>query len=659
MPLLMGSGLIGGGGGGGAGDGVGYDEVLEEGAGLTKRAKLNFIGSTVTCADNAGSTRTDCTITGAASGAPADAKYIVQTADATLTQEQSLGLLTTGLLLNTVTAGTGVLTAKAANTCTNQFPRSDNASGVWTCATIADADVPNTITVDLATLATTATTALAGDSATAFFPSGELERTLLPAASADCAASNWTKGVDADFVLDCSQPAFTDISGSVTDAQVPNTITVDLATVATTANSGDSATAFFSSGELERTLMPAASADCGAGQFAKGIDADLVLDCAADANTTDHGLLTGLTDDDHTQYLLLAGRSGGQDAEGGTAAGDDLILNSTANATKGSIFFGSEWEWADQIPDVTDNDIFYGGVWSPSYTISGPSTGVSTTGALKLNPTISFSDASAGPIINHFYMIDGRGTLALSAGTNYFNDVFFFHSEFTNTSTVSGEANGLDIVNFDSNATSKYDVSAGTGTQGSVRGFNSRNVVQNVQAGGTYTVSALTGIQVQDTVTETAGTMNVTLARGVYARNLAISGTPQVTTQIGVDIEQPTRATAASGNIGLRNAGTTVYTNTNQAVTAVTDTITCSATYQTITLPSGSMSLTSNPSIADGATGQICIIQNVGANILTLTDATKGMNLGAATRALSSDDTLTLIYGGAAGDWIEMDWSDN
>lgn len=43
-----------------------------------------------------------------------------------------------------------------------------------------------------------------------------------------------------------------DMQGAVTDAQVPNAITVDLATTATTANAGDSATAFFSSGAIER-----------------------------------------------------------------------------------------------------------------------------------------------------------------------------------------------------------------------------------------------------------------------------------------------------------------------------------------------------------------------------------------------------------------------
>ncbi|MFA6082665.1 MAG: hypothetical protein WC773_04655 [Patescibacteria group bacterium] len=55
------------------------------------------------------------------------------------------------------------------------------------------------------------------------------------------------------------------------------------------------------------------------------------------AGQLDHGLaLTGLTDDDHTQYALLAGRSGGQTLIGGTAAGDDLILRATSGVGVGS-----------------------------------------------------------------------------------------------------------------------------------------------------------------------------------------------------------------------------------------------------------------------------------------------------------------------------------
>jgi hypothetical protein len=51
----------------------------------------------------------------------------------------------------------------------------------------------------------------------------------------------------------------------------------------------------------------------------------------------DHGTISGLLDDDHTQYLLLSGRSGGQEAIGGTDAADGLILSSTSNATRGSV----------------------------------------------------------------------------------------------------------------------------------------------------------------------------------------------------------------------------------------------------------------------------------------------------------------------------------
>lgn len=58
-----------------------------------------------------------------------------------------------------------------------------------------------------------------------------------------------------------------------------------------------------------------------------------------DQSAVDHGSLGGLSDDDHSQYLLLAGRSGGQTAIGGTGAGDDLTLETTSNASKGSYIF--------------------------------------------------------------------------------------------------------------------------------------------------------------------------------------------------------------------------------------------------------------------------------------------------------------------------------
>ena len=56
---------------------------------------------------------------------------------------------------------------------------------------------------------------------------------------------------------------------------------------------------------------------------------------AASGGTIAHSSLTGLTTGDpHTQYALLAGRSGGQSLSGGTAANDDLTLQGTTNSTR-------------------------------------------------------------------------------------------------------------------------------------------------------------------------------------------------------------------------------------------------------------------------------------------------------------------------------------
>lgn len=62
------------------------------------------------------------------------------------------------------------------------------------------------------------------------------------------------------------------------------------------------------------------------------------LASAPDTEIT-HSSLSGLTTGDagHTQFALLAGRSGGQSLVGGTASGENLNLESTSNVTKGFI----------------------------------------------------------------------------------------------------------------------------------------------------------------------------------------------------------------------------------------------------------------------------------------------------------------------------------
>ena len=77
---------------------------------------------------------------------------------------------------------------------------------------------------------------------------------------ADCGANNFATTIAANGDLTCAQPGFTDLSGSATDAQVPNTITIDLAAAA--------------------TALAANPADCAADNKADSIAASGALTCS-------------------------------------------------------------------------------------------------------------------------------------------------------------------------------------------------------------------------------------------------------------------------------------------------------------------------------------------------------------------------------------------
>lgn len=84
------------------------------------------------------------TSTSGGGGAPTTAQYWVGAADGTLSAEKDLSALSTGLVLNTA----GTPSAYAGASCTNQFPRSLNASGAATCASVSlAADVTGNLPV--------------------------------------------------------------------------------------------------------------------------------------------------------------------------------------------------------------------------------------------------------------------------------------------------------------------------------------------------------------------------------------------------------------------------------------------------------------------------------------------------------------------------------
>ena len=104
---------------------------------------------------------TGWTLLGGGSGAPTGAKYIVQEAHADLSAEQSLGLLTTGILKNTVTAAVGVLsTAVGADLPSHVHAATDLTSGI-----IPDARMPD-MTGDVTTVEGAVATTIAADAVT-------------------------------------------------------------------------------------------------------------------------------------------------------------------------------------------------------------------------------------------------------------------------------------------------------------------------------------------------------------------------------------------------------------------------------------------------------------------------------------------------------------
>lgn len=102
----------------------------------------------------------------------------------------------------------GVDASGAAEDCTALGGGGDMTKAVYDAdnsSAIDDTAIPNDITIDLAAAAT-----------------------ALAANGANCGAGEVPLGVDGSGAAEgCYEPAFTDVTGAVTDTQVPNTITVD------------------------------------------------------------------------------------------------------------------------------------------------------------------------------------------------------------------------------------------------------------------------------------------------------------------------------------------------------------------------------------------------------------------------------------------------
>lgn len=169
-----------------------------------------------------------------------------------------------------------------------------DASGVMTSGTVSDSELGTSYIKADGTRALTGNWNAGSNTITASTFIGALTGNASTASAlssnpAACSASQFVSDIAADGTLTCSQPA--DVTGNAATA----------------------------------TALASNPTDCSANQYATTIAANGNLTCSQ----PDHGNLAGLSDDDHTQYLLLAGRG----TSGQTVTDPITIANTQSSQT--------------------------------------------------------------------------------------------------------------------------------------------------------------------------------------------------------------------------------------------------------------------------------------------------------------------------------------
>jgi len=149
---------------------------------------------------------------------------------------------------------------------------------------------------------------------------------------------------------------------------------------------------------------------------------------------TDHGALSGLSDDDHTQYPMLVGRAGGQTLIGGTAASNNLVLQSTSNSTKGYVSI-SETTAATAYTDGAL--VVAGGVGIAGSVYSNASVYAATS---VITP--SLERATSGTLA-----VGGANTTQLDLGVNAVTTVGNILTGSGNRTVNIGTGAGTNVIN--------------------------------------------------------------------------------------------------------------------------------------------------------------------------------------------------------------------
>jgi len=316
-----------------------------------------------------------------------------------------------------------------------------------------------------------------------------------------------------------------------------------------------------------------------------------------------HSGLTGLTSgDDHTQYTLLSGRSGGQIVTGGSASGNSLVLRSTTDTTKGAVLI-------DETTASTSNSTgalrVAGGIGISNTTDATSATdgGTFTTAGgaaiakklfigtdLNVTGTSALGVVTTGTITGTTGRLDSLGIgTAPSTPLHILNAAPTLRLQHT-TGTSPVNAGTIELVQNNLTGTRlRYDGAAdhfeircqGTGVPGNFP-FAIRNIVgfEGFVGIGTTTpafpLDVIGGIRSSDGVSSTTGTFSGAVSTGALTpTSMSTTGTLGVT---------------GTSTLGVVNSGNTSITGT----LGVSGTSTLASFSATSGSMSGSINMNSN-----------------------------------------------------------------
>jgi hypothetical protein len=337
-----------------------------------------------------------------------------------------------------------------------------------------------------------------------------------------------------------------------------------------------------------------------------------------------HTNLTGLLNDDHTQYVLLTGRSGGQVLTGGTLAGNNYIVRSTTNATKGSVVF-------DEVTATTSNStgsvLISGGIGISNVTDATSSVNggtITTAGGLAVaKKAFIGTDLAVGGNL----VVTGTAALPHANLTGLLNDN---HTQYV---LLSGRSGG-QILTGGIDASNNYTIrSTSNVTKGSV--IFDETTTSTSNSTGSVLVSG--GIGISNTTDATSSTNGGTFTtagglavskKAFIGSDLAVGGSLTVTGAFVIPHsglsgltsgDDHTQYAFLSGRIGGQ-----IYTAGTSSGNSLTLRSTTNAT-------KGSILLDETTASTSSLTGAFRVAGGVG--ISNTTDATSITNGGTLTSA--------------------------